>query len=430
MRALAFTLVAMVAGAVACSSKSAPTPKSFFADHFASYWIPCSQGEPCALPEEKRAGLSPALLERVLAVGAAYPDRAAVTAASAALDDALATAGVPVLIDVQPWQDTTLLLAYELVAKHVWRHGDKALPVVRVHRLDHTNIEPAWLGHAGREAPLVLLDKLEVELLDNLRNQRATDGNVVDAAVRKSWRALAEAATDAATLKTAIDALAQRDELHKKLEDSFQSKRVRVPYPERLLLGEDYFERLSPYADPQRSGGPLFMRTDLKALRAADRALGEGIVLQALHKLRDLEAGATEAHEVHHAVHGKLDPSSVPADVMEALGDDDLQFGVSTDGELRAYLGELHDAEAPPCLALGRLARILAGARAPRTPHHYAARVAFKHLHGGQWLTSSAAVAGAVEQLCALDDAALRKKAADAWTAIYREPMPVVRRAP
>ena len=430
MRALFFILAAIVAGAGGCSRKSAPTPRSFFADHFASYWIPCSESKPCALPDEKRAGLSPVLLERVLAVGTAYPDRASVTAASAALDDALAAAGVPVLIDVQPWQDTTLLLAYQVVAKHAWRSGDKALEVVRVHRLDRTNIEPAWLGHAGREAPLVLLDKLEVELLDNLRNQRATDGNVVDAAVRKSWRALAERATDAATLTRAIDALAQRDELHKKLEDSFQSKRVQVPYPERLLLGEAYFERLSPYADPQRSGGPLFMRTDLKALRAADRALGEGAVLQALHKLRDLEAGATEAHEVHHAVHGKLDPSSVPADVMEALGDDDLQFGVSADGELRAYLGELHDAEAPPCLALGRLARILAGARAPRTPHHYAARVAFKHLHGGEWLTSAAAVASAVEQLCALEDAALRKKAADAWTSIYREPMPVVSRAP
>lgn len=428
MRALTCPILVLASVAGACSGKSAPTPTSFFADQFASYWIPCSQGEPCTLPDDKRAGLSPALLERVLAVGTAYPDRAAVTAASAQLDEALATAGVPVLIDVQPWRDTTLLLAYQVVARRVWRHGDRALPVVRVHRLDHTNIEPAWLGHAGRDAPLVLLDKLEVELLDNLRNQRATGGNVVDAAVRKSWRTLAERATAAALLTKAIDALAQRDELHKKLEDSFHSKRVHVPYPERLLLGEDYFERLSPYADPQRSGGPLFMRTDLKALRAADRALGDNAVLQALHKLRDLEASATEAHEVHHAVHGTLDPSSVPADVMEALGDDDLQFGVAADGELRAYLGELHDAEAPPCLALGRLARVLAGERASRTPHHYAARVAFKHLQGDDWLTSAAAVAGAVEQLCALDDAALRKKSADAWTAIYREPMPTVGR--
>ena len=147
-------------------------------------------------------------------------------------------------------------------------------------------------------------------------------------------------------------------------------------------------------------------------------------MLPALLKLRDLEANATEAHEVHHAVHGKLDPSLVPADVMEALGDDDLQFGASTDGELRAYLGELHDGEAPPCLAVGRLGRILVGARAPRTPHHYAARVAFKHLQGGSWLSSAVAVAQAVEQLCALDDAALRQRAAAAWTAIYREPLP------
>ncbi len=429
MRALPCSVLVIGLVACACSGKSAPTPTSFFADRFAGYWIPCSRGERCALPDAERAGLSPALAEHVLAVGAAYPDRAAVTAAAAALDQALATAGVPVLIDVQPWQDTTLLLAYEVVAKHRWRMGDKTLPVVRVHRLDHTNIEPAWLGHAGREAPLVLLDKLELELLDNVRAQRATDGNVVDAAVRTSWRALAERATDPTTLQRAIDALARRDELHKKLEDSFQSKRVHVPYPERLLLGEAYFERLSPYADPQRSGGPLFMRTDLKALRAADRELGDDVVLRALHALRDLEASATEAHEVHHAVHGTLDPSAVPADVMEALGDDDLQFGVAADGELRAYLGELHDAEAPPCLALGRIARILAGARSPRTPHHYAARVVFKHLGGGEWLTSTSAVAGAVAQLCALDDAALRKKAADAWTAIYREPMPAVSRA-
>lgn len=430
MRAALWALVVVVFGTGACSGKPAPTPTSFFADSFASYWIPCSNGEACVLPEEKRAGLTPALLERVLAVGAAYPDRAAVTAASTALDQALATAGVPVLIDVQPWQDTTLLLAYEVVARRAWRAGDTTHAVVRVHRLDHTNIEPAWLGHAGRDAPLVLLDKLEVELLENLRRQRATDGNLVDAAVRKSWRALAERSVGAPVLAKAIAALAERDELHKKLEDSFQSKRVHVAYPERLLLGEEYFERLSPYADPKRAGGPLFMRTDLKALRAADRALGDAEVLRALDTLRDLEASATEAHEVHHAVHGKLDPSAVPADVMEALGDDDLSFGVATDGELRAYLGELRDAEAPPCLALGRLARILGGAHASRTPHHYAARVAFKHLQGGQWLSSAAAVATAVEQLCALDEAALRAKAGDAWTAIYREPMPAVRPQP
>jgi hypothetical protein len=146
-----------------------------------------------------------------------------------------------------------------------------------------------------------------------------------------------------------------------------------------------------------------------------------------LTTLRDLEASATEAHEIYHAVHGTLDPSLVPGDIMEALGDDDLPFGTAADGELRAYLGELYAGEAPPCLALGRLARILAGARSPRTPHHYAARVIFKALRG-EWQTSAKAVATSLEELCALDDKALRQKAADAWKEIYREPIPVVER--
>ena len=72
------------------------------------------------LPEEKRAGLTPALLEKVLAVGGAYPDREKVKSAANDLNAALVSAGVPVVIDVQPYRDQTLLIAYEIVALRTW----------------------------------------------------------------------------------------------------------------------------------------------------------------------------------------------------------------------------------------------------------------------------------------------------------------------
>jgi hypothetical protein len=424
---VATALVIVIASSCSVLGIGTPekTPRDFFEHDFAGFWIARSKGE------AKNDGLEASALSTttkalVLALGDQFPDIVGTKAAAHVLNAALASEGVPVVIDVHGYAGKPVLIAYEVRSTTRWRAGEREFSTRQVYRLDRTNVVPTWLGHAGDGEPLILLDRIERAILDDLRARTAPVGNVVDEEARRWVQRVVEKKLGDQTLAVVVDGLKSRDVLHKKLETALETRRVRVPYPERFLLGEPYFERLEPYAEPSRPGGPWFMRTDLKALRAADRALGEESRARVLRELLDVEVRATEAHEAHHVAHGKLDPALVPAEVMEAVGDD-LAFASTADAELRAYFGELHATSGPPCIGLARIARITAGAHTRETAHHDAGRVLFFALTKA-WPTSPNDVAKALRTHCELDESVLRERAAEAYTFIYKEPLPTVTR--
>jgi hypothetical protein len=140
----------------------------------------------------------------------------------------------------------------------------------------------------------------------------------------------------------------------------------------------------------------------VEAVLAAERALGEPAVAAALASLRELEAFRVEAHEARHALEPEHQP--VPPGLHQ-LADAEADFEESAEAELRAYLGELRDSLAPPCLGVVKLLRNAAGNPQRETPHHFASRLILGELAPG------AEPIAAAQALCRLPEAVLRERA-------------------
>jgi hypothetical protein len=317
-----------------------------------------------------------------------------------------------------------VVLSYEILERARWTLGERSVELLRVRRLDTINVEMGLLGHAGGDQPVVLMDRLEAQLSDELPEayDEKARGNEIDRAARKLWRGLVGSRAGDGALQRAAEGLARREELFKVMETRLRGGSVRVPKPERLLYGAEFFDALKPYTDSGRRGGPLLLPGDLRDLRRADEALREGDARAALEAALDLEAHVTEAHEARHAL-------------LDFVGEDDLDFAASAERELRAYIGEIHDAAAPACLSVQKIARTAGGARARRTPHFFAGHVLLRALFFAGLPKDAGPAAGAalpgggepkepelLEVLCALPDDVLRARAAAAYRRFYERP--------
>jgi hypothetical protein len=336
------------------------------------------------------------------------------------LNRAASANGLRFWVDVQGINGKPILLTYELEKRTPWKMGASQVDVLRVRRLDRLNIEMGMEGLTNDEGPAVFLDRLEPNLTYELQQAFAekSKGNSVDRAVQASWRSLIEARAGAAALAAAAGQLERRAKLFSAMESRMHEGQVRFWKPDGFVWGEEFFERLEPYAKAGRPRGPLVLASDLRDLRRADEALRRGEGRRALDVALELEAQLVEAHEARHA----LDPAEkpVPPALLETVGDDDLAFAGKAERELRADFAELRDAKAPPCLAMLRIVQEVGGRYARATPHWYAGTVLLRTIYG----TEAAELDALPAKACADSDPELRNKAGIAYRALYGEDFP------
>jgi hypothetical protein len=363
------------------------------------------------------AASAPALFPALEALSAAWPDERGVKDAVADLDDRARKAALPYWIDAQSWNGLPLLLAYDLAGSSRWTTSERAVEVLRVRRLDSVNVEMGLLGHNGGERAVVLLDRVEDELMGVLDRvyQTTPPGNEVDRIVAKAWRARVEERAGAAALSEAAAKLGERKKAFQAMEKRLGGGSVSVVEPDRFAFGEAFFESLAPFAETGRRGGPLVLSADLETLRQLDLPLRAGPLRAALEVVLDLEAGLTEAHEARHALDRR--ELLVPPELARAVGEDDPDFARLAERELRAYLGELADGEPPPCLAIRRIATIAFGKQAHATPHHFAGQVLLPALLEKPPESNPELV----RALCDARPEAIRAAAAKAWKFFYLE---------
>jgi hypothetical protein len=238
---------------------------------------------------------------------------------------------------------------------------ERSVEVLRARRLDTLNVEMGLLGHASSDHPVVLLDRLEPMVADLAREafSSASSGNAVDRVARELWREAILGRAGGAGLQRAAAQLERRGQLLTILRARLNDGRVQLAVPETWAFGVAFFAGLEPYSSRGAGRRPLLLARDRRNLRRADAALLAGEGREALSLALELEARATEAHEARHA----LEPGEfeIPAKLLALAGADNLAFAHSAEHELRAYVGELVDADAPPCLSLARIAVNAAG---------------------------------------------------------------------
>lgn len=359
----------------------------------------------------------PVLAPSLEALVAAWPDERGVKDAVADLDDRARQAALPYWIDAQSWNGFPLLLSYDLAGLSRWSTSERAVEVLRVRRLDAVNVEMGLLGHNGGERAVVLLDRVEAEVMDVLDRayQPTPPGNEVDRIVAKAWRQRVEERAGAPALSEAAAKLGERKAAFRSMEKRLGGGSVSVLEPDRFAFGEPFFESLAPFAETGRRGGPLVLSADLATLRALDLPLRSGPLRAALDVALGLEAGLTEAHEARHALDRR--ELRVPPELARAVGEDDPDFARLAERELRAYLGELADGEPPPCLAIRRIAVIAFGKQAHATPHHFAGQVLLPALLEKPPESNPELV----RALCEAPPEAIRAAAVKAWKFFYLE---------
>src|SRR5262249_25968832 len=104
------------------------------------------------------------------------------------------------------------------------------------------------------------------------------------------------------TLEPTVHKLRRREDLVESMRRRLHSGTVQLSRPDGFVLGGAWFETMTPYTDLRRRGGPLMLDTDLRAATRADEELREKAAAEALRRVLDFMALATEAHEARHAL--------------------------------------------------------------------------------------------------------------------------------
>ena len=353
----------------------------------------------------------------------AWPDEDRLKTASADVNRALRDAGLDYWVDPMFPGRRPVLTTYEVLDRASWSTADggASTEALHVRRLDRLNLELGLLGHASGDQPAILRDRVEVSVLDRLRVDPDEYPNEVDDAANRLWREQLGTLVNAAELTDAEARVNRRETLLREMEKRLKGGKVHVQRPERLVFGDEYFEVLEPFTDNRRRGGPLFLASDLRALRRADDALADTVGLRTLVQVIDLEAAIVEAHEVRHALDRR--ELGVPALLQRLVGEGDERFGRLAEHELRAFLGQLHDSRPPACLTVVALGQLARGRFASSTPHFFAAHALLAtlgDLEAERGVTASEVVQ-VMRELCALPDAELRARAEAASVTLYGE---------
>lgn len=365
----------------------------------------------------------PQVAKAIETLPAAWSDRDALRAATRDLNRAARASGLEFWIDPQFPDGKPILTTYEVLRRSTWVSEPNRVEVLQVRRLDSLNLALGLLGHADGDQPAVLRDRIEMSVLDKLRLDDDDPPNAVDEAAAQLWRDHLTPLVGAAGLAEAERRINERERLARAMEQRLRGGKIHVARPERLVFGDSYFENLEPYTSNTRRGGPLILASDLRALRRADEALDESEGLRALLLIIELESEIVEAHEARH----DLDPREVqtPALLQHLVGKDDVRFGKMAERELRAFIGQLHDARPPACLSVVSLAQLARGRHSQSTPHFFAAHALLStlgELDGSRGLDEEQVIE-VMKALCALPDDQLRKRVEAASEALHGEPL-------
>lgn len=389
-----------------------------------------ARAEPARRMERLAARRLPALVGLFDRLDGEWPDDAKVRAVASEINAALRAREVPYHLDVQPIREQPIVLTYERQAVVPWRLPEgRAVDVVRIRRLDHLNIEMGLYGEAAvRGEPVVYLDRIEARLADELPRafQDRPGGDEVEQAVLAQVRRVLSAGPEGAALAESVRLLAERDRLFEVMRKRLHGDGMVIEHPDRFVFGEAWAEEMAPYARFSQPGGPLVLDTDLRAVARADDELASRDRHLPLERAVDLFAAVVEAHEAHHALDAPTG-APPPGELLELLSGTDPRFATLADNELRAYLGELHDGPASPCLALAESVRGVHGEHVGRTPHFFARRVLLARLGAGLEKPPETPAA-LLALLCALSDDELRRRAASVFQALYGTPLVPARR--
>lgn len=394
--------------------------------------IPAGSPELAAMQATLRR--HPAVGAALAQLDAAYPDAEAIRTAGVGLSDALFAAHLPYYLDPQPIQQTTFLLSYAVVGQASWQAGGRSLLVRRLSRLDHLNIEMGLLGQTARGRPVVFLDRIEAAVIRDLldassRRKGSRPGRPLtdadQAALYELRRVLAARAGEEA-IDALVAALTERDEAIETMRRRLHGGRLEISKPESFVFEDAWFEKLWPLTSLNNPGGPLIIDTDLRTVEFADAKLRRGAAQKTIAIVLDAIALGTEAHETRHALDdeeesgaardpGTAPPRPVPPGLLALTGNDAV-FAEKAERELRAYLGELHDSPAPPCLTLVQSVRLVRGRYVRPTPHFFAHAFLLSRLGGDETLADPVAL---IHRLCAEPEPALRGRVAALWKEIY-----------
>ena len=367
----------------------------------------------------------PAVAAAFEAMDQAWPVEKPMRDAVKTANRALAAAQLPYFIDLQRVNDLPIALSYELVNRVPWRIGTKTVDVLRLRRLDSLNIELGLYGQTDEGQPVVLLDRIEAGLASTLpamyghKTEDARRLNDFDRAELAREKSLLEERLGPGMAAAAAD-LAERDRLLEAMRTRLRGDELQFDPPDGFVLGERWLSQLEPLTRFDRPGGPLLFDTDLRAVRHADEKLRSGESARLLAAAVDVLASATEAHEARHAL-DEVDPNGPPPPpaLFEIMSGNSSEFVGWADGELRAYLGELHDTGSTACWVMGKMLRGVYGSYAGRTPHFYATVTILRQLDPAPNRPPIARLA----LLCDLPDAELRRRAAVTWQKLYGAPL-------
>jgi len=374
----------------------------------------------------------PAVATALEALDRAWPDEPAARNNVDWVNQALARSDLPYLIELWPAGDQPVILSHRIVGRVPWRVGEQTVAVLRLRRLDTLNVDFAMSGVTAEGLPIVLLDRVEAQLARDVpaaygadRTERASLGlNAFDRAALKHLRAFLDQrlGTEMAAVGAA---LVERDRLFEEMRGRLHDGRVQFEdTPERFVLGDDWLTKLSPETRSGRAGGPLILQTDLTAVVQADERLRSPGIARLLETVIELGARSVEAHEARHAADAATPPGLPPSALFESMPDSSTRMVGAASGELRAFLGEVHDGGLPTCVSLATILRCLYGRGASRTPHAFAATVLLQQIDPDTNLEP----AEQLDALCRLPDGELRTRLERIWQALYGGPMPAAHR--
>jgi hypothetical protein len=372
-----------------------------------------------------RATRWPELAAAFTTLDEVWPDADQFRDAAKTANRALAAAALPYFVDVQRVGRTPVALSYELVTRVAWRIGERTVDVLRLRRLDALNVELAMYGATDEGLPVVLLDRIESTLAEELPEMYGHEPeggsrlNAFDRVALARQRAFLDARLGAG-LAAAVGDLVQRNKLLAEMRLNFARADITLYPPDGFVLGEPWLSRLERFTELGRRGGPVVLESDLRRLGRADDKLRSGAAATMLAAAVDLMSQSTEAHEARHALDEEDPVGSPPPALFAEMQDNTSKFIGMADREMRAYLGELHDAASPPCVSLAKMLRGVHGRAARRTPHFYATVTIMRALDPDD--DSEPAVRLAM--LCELPEPELRRRVASTWQKLYGTPLP------
>jgi hypothetical protein len=440
------TAVVIVVATILLAVRPSRDPAQLYARLIPSWQIfryqePRHSDSPAARAMLRAARPWPPLAEELRQLDLAYPDD--LSQSVARTNRAARAASVPYWLEIQTVKGRPVLLSHRVERIRHWRGGDRQIEVLHLRRQDNLNIEMGLVGQASSNGPLVFLDRVEEEWADDLA-RADPDGRgreAHEAAVHEVGRALiADRARE--QVGAVVHELAnQLGERLARFNIMQHRMKVVVANPSGLLWSDRWFAYMDAQTKFDGAHVPLVFDSDLREVRRANQALRKPEYAKAMAALVELRAESVEAHEARHALD---DPSPPMPPLLRAWPDPD--FAVQINQEIRAYLGELHDAPRAACLGLVDLTRAAYGPRARPTPHFFAGRIivhalagpALPEAHPGQATDANPMPAGAAAPVdpvkfmrseCAVKPSDLRERVAKLWRTLFGEAMPEINRS-